>query len=600
MSIDPTALTALIISLIALIATFAQLLQQYFATADGYRQCLPEVMGKEWGSKTRKRMRWRELRYETIYYVPSLSIDSANTMDSKLARAETNPFSIEWNDVDLSRKYTFAAEEKTNAQLQEEDHRELTEGSGEKVCWVALLKRLRIAQGDTKKVFNAAAVRKVQGDGSVQADQISSTPVDVCMRILRRSWDFMPAEIVRPLCMSTISDIAVIAIRLDMTWKEFNPTTGTLLADGSGQLITSRVVRSLGLCLEYTKTDRLVASDAREIVRSRRSIGDLLLSSYLPVAGVSDLIFGIVPGNSNLKCFDRSIGRLNEVTAFLDFLDNTGSENLGLAESLKSAMEHRPGWLPGFNDVIPLTAAKMSSVASKLRNLPMPNKYAAGLLRTREGLQVFCKRIQVFMEQPKHSRSRQLQWIQAQVSKFETKHRELWNANDSTWAFVPPNYMVLPVPAYEAAEAYQQEIHNALDASESFLISINKDPLGSIRNDRKDQKPGFCYDTLLVEHLRMAIMSYGKIQDKNNRPEHWFFPDGRDWLSASMNVYLDNLGELTGKVAEYTGCTVELAIDAWVTMIFRAFCWHHCHHLIASQTILPSEWHGSQMPVYIG
>ncbi|PMD34405.1 hypothetical protein L207DRAFT_638901 [Hyaloscypha variabilis F] len=600
MAIDPTALTALIISLVALVATFAQLLQQYFATADGYRQCLPEVMGKEWGSKTRKRMRWGELRYETIYYVPSLSVDSMSSADTKLTRTDTYPFSIKWSDVDLSRKYILAAEEKTNAQLQEEDRRELTEGSGEKVCWVALLKRLRIAQGDTKKVFDAAAVRKIQGEGSAQMEQSSSTPVDVRMRILRRSWDFMPAEIVRPLCMSTISDIAVIAIRLDMTWKEFNPTSGTLLADGSGQLITSRVVRSLGLCLEYTKTDRLVHTDSREFVRSRRSIGDLLLNSYLPVAGVSDLLFGIVPGNSNLKCFDRSMGTFNEVAAFLDFLDNTGSQNLGLTERLKSAMEHRPGWLPGFNDVIPLIAAKMSSVASKLRNLPMPNKYAAGLLRTREGLQVFCKRLQVLRVAPKHSASRQLQWVQAQVSNFEAKHSELWNANDSTWAFVPPNHMVLPVPAYEAAEAYQQAIHNALDASESFLVSINTDPLGSIRNDRKDQKPGFCYDTLLVEHLRMAIMSYGAIKEKDNCPADWWFPRGRDWLSASMNVYFDCLDDLAGKVAEYTGCTVELAIDAWVTMIFRAFCWHHCHHLIASQTILPVEWHGSQMPVYIG
>jgi hypothetical protein len=292
-----------------------------------------------------------------------------------------------------------------------------------------------------------------------------------------------------------------------MKWKEFNPITGTLLADGSGQLITSRVVRSLGLCIEYTRTDRLVHFDVTEIVRPRRSIGDLLLNSYLPVAGVSDLIFGIVPGNKNLRCFDRSIGKLEEITAFLDFLDNTGAENLGLSERLKSAKEKNPGWLPGFNDVIPLTAEKMSSEASKLRNLPMPNSYSVGLLRTREGLQVFCHRLHSYIATKKgltSKASQQLLWVQAQVSKFETKHKELWNANDSTWAFVPPDHMVLPVPAYEAAEAYQHEIHKALDASEAFLISINEDPLGSIRNDRKDQKSGFCYDTLLVEHLRMG------------------------------------------------------------------------------------------------
>lgn len=394
-----------------------------------------------------------------------------------------------------------------------------------------------------------------------------------------------------------------------MTWKEFEPIKGTLLADGSGQLITSRVVRSLGLCLEYTRADRLVLSSTNENVRQRRSIGDLLLNSYLPVAGVSDLIFGIVPGNKNLSCFDRSIGRFEEITAFLDFLDNTGTENLALTEHLKSSREQRPGWLPGFNDVIPLTAEKMSSVASKLRNIPMPNMYSAGLLRTREGLQVFCKRLDAYIDNHKGLISDQLFAVQSQISKFEMTYKEFWNANDSTWGFVPPNRMVLPVPAYEDAEQYQREIHSALDAAEEFLISINADPLGSIRNDRKDQKPGFCYDTLLVEHLRMAILSYRKIKPKPKDgtkgidlpPAHWWFPEtGREWLSASMNVYWDTLEELAGKVADYTGCTAAEAADAWVTMIFRAFCWHHCHHLIAAQTILPAEWHGSQMPVYIG
>jgi hypothetical protein len=269
---------------------------------------------------------------------------------------------------------------------------------------------------------------------------------------------------------------------------------------------------------------------------------------------LSDLIFGIVLGNKNLSCFDRAMGTLDEITGFLDFLDNTGAENLSLTEHLNSARKEKPGWLPGFNDVIPLTAEKMSSVASNLRNIPMPNTYSAGLLRTREGLHVFCHRLQAYIAEQRGATSQQLLWVQARVLKFETMHKGLWNANDSSWAFVPLNHMTLPIPAYEAAEVYQQKIHNALDTAEVFLISINEDPLGSIRSDRKDQRPGFCYDTLLVEHLRMAILSYGRVKDKKKRPAHWLFPIGRDWHSASLNVYWDDFQELSGKVAEYTGC----------------------------------------------
>jgi hypothetical protein len=175
---------------------------------------------------------------------------------------------------------------------------------------------------------------------------------------------------------------------------------------------------------------------------------DLLLNSYLPIAGVSDLIFGIVPGNKNLSCFDRAMGTLDEITGFLDFLDNTGAENLSLTEHHNSARKEKSGWLPGFNDVIPLTAEKMSSVAFNLRNLPMPNTYSAGLLR--KGLHVFCHRLQAYIAEQRSAPSQQLLWVQGQVLNFETKHKGLWSANNSTWAFVPPNQMVLPIPAYEA------------------------------------------------------------------------------------------------------------------------------------------------------
>jgi hypothetical protein len=78
--------------------------------------------------------------------------------------------------------------------------REISEGSGEKACWVALLKRLRIAQGDMKKAFDVAAVQKVQREGGAQTRHLSGTPVVVCMRILRRSRDFM--------VMDSVTDIS--------------------------------------------------------------------------------------------------------------------------------------------------------------------------------------------------------------------------------------------------------------------------------------------------------------------------------------------------------------------------------------------------------
>jgi hypothetical protein len=131
--IDPVALTALVISLVALLATTGQLLQQYFATADGYRQCLPSVMGR-WGTMTKLRWRWREFRFETIFYVPYLSVGYFGThrgsadapvfqpLQGGLGK-EPDEFDVhdtkgnhgiwheDWTELDLTKTYILAASE---------------------------------------------------------------------------------------------------------------------------------------------------------------------------------------------------------------------------------------------------------------------------------------------------------------------------------------------------------------------------------------------------------------------------------------------------------------------------------------------------------
>jgi hypothetical protein len=68
------------------------------------------------------------------------------------------------------------------------------------------------------------------------------------------SWDFLPPDVVRPLAKTTLSDIAVIARRMGMKWKDFRPSDGILRAEGHSHTITSTVVRSLGIVLQYSYT----------------------------------------------------------------------------------------------------------------------------------------------------------------------------------------------------------------------------------------------------------------------------------------------------------------------------------------------------------
>jgi len=67
-----------------------------------------------------------------------------------------------------------------------------------------------------------------------------------------RSWDFQLPDIVVPQARTTVSDIAIVARRLGMRWKDFRPFDGSLRAEGHLHLITSTVVRSLGIVIQYS------------------------------------------------------------------------------------------------------------------------------------------------------------------------------------------------------------------------------------------------------------------------------------------------------------------------------------------------------------
>lgn len=49
-----------------------------------------------------------------------------------------------------------------------------------------------------------------------------------------------------------------------MQWKEFDPGRGRLRAEGRNHLFTSRIVRSIGICLEYTATSSISDSQSSD------------------------------------------------------------------------------------------------------------------------------------------------------------------------------------------------------------------------------------------------------------------------------------------------------------------------------------------------
>jgi hypothetical protein len=386
-----------------------------------------------------------------------------------------------------------------------------------------------------------------------------------------------------------------------MKWKQFEPGNGTLMAEGAGHLLTSRRVNSIGICLEYTATG--------STEDTFHDLHDVLQSSYLPIKGVYDLAFGIVPGNRRLCCRDWSIGSFEKISESLDLLDNTIA-NQALSQRLKDAMSEKPGWIPGFNDVIPLVAPKLSQKTSLLRNIPMPNTFAPGIFRSKHSLAKFTALLE-----KRRPHSKIMKKVLGKIKSLEANH-ELWKADDIDWSSLSTTGQEendrpeLRASRLARSFAYQDEVHGALDETESDLATMNT---------THSKANVHFYETLVKEHIRMAILSHKNAMQNEKeeaiKTEKKAMEDegveryrsflqarygGHFWLVITMDEYWKGLADLTAIVAAITDCTVEQAADAWVMMIFRAYCWHHCHRLIPQTMILPVEWHDSQALVYIG
>lgn len=207
------------------------------------------------------RWRWKEFRFETTFVIPrirygpipvdlqlkgdkfAVHADSCflNYSDESLKSSMTKPG---WNTYE-GRKYY---------------------DSDQLACWVPLLIQLHMQGKDAIASYSQRLELK------------SDDTVIPFIQIIRKSWDFMPPEVVRPVASTTVSDIAVMARRLGMSWKTFDPATGSMRAEGNGHVLTSTMIRTLGTVVQYTYT-------------SRNNSGNC---AYIPVKQADKLGFGLV------------------------------------------------------------------------------------------------------------------------------------------------------------------------------------------------------------------------------------------------------------------------------------------------------------------
>ncbi|KAL9615765.1 MAG: hypothetical protein Q9204_008671, partial [Flavoplaca sp. TL-2023a] len=233
------AIAALVVSLVALVTTVSQVLSQFFATADGYRRCQTSIIGG-WGGQTHRKFRWSDLRFETIYTTPRFSLmPYTGKTVSHGTGAMTNHRIQEYNPLDGTPEMI----EKTYATpLHQTSSLTFFNGFSEMASWVRFIDALHSNAAETRMLASSTKKTGVKQE----EDHLKGASLMVSngrygegwngymipvVTSQQHSWDFVPPDVIRPLAIATLQDIAIFSRRLGMRWKTFEPSEGILRAE---------------------------------------------------------------------------------------------------------------------------------------------------------------------------------------------------------------------------------------------------------------------------------------------------------------------------------------------------------------------------------
>lgn len=611
------ALTALVIACCSLFVTTGQLLGQYFATADGYRRCQPSVMGP-WAKRTRMRWRWLQWRFEVLFTTPDIFLHTF-AVDRHHERYGTLPNGGEWvSGSHESESRTMVAS------------RFFSNPSDEMVCWLPFLASLHYHEREMER----HDCYRASYDGLLRHGRFRSGPA-LAMR--ERSWDFMSPDIVRPFAVTNISDIAILARRLGMVWKDFRPDDGILRAEGNGHMFTSTMARSIGIVLQYMQSGPRVISGGDE-----KNACEMALrknSLYIPVGEADSMGFGILPGFRSLQIAEFRIGTIDDVLSTMDSLDQSGRSS----NKIKDIRRISPRVTFGFSDLIPLACPMIRLRGSSIIRLPIPSEYSVGLTCHKEGFVIFHHRLKQYIAERDGNVSKQTLWVLRQYEELKEQYR-IWE--DEVEANEQGNGRDV---------AFLEKVHTCWEDATKYFIRLQEQSAGG----------RFRYTDLMACHIIHSINYWGDAWARiRGDDETWKAREHfglRDWIAEGMHLYFDYLpliaaemrskvgggldggfgrgrrgdgyGDVEEEVDEVGGGSsgsnrrgagdgngdgngdakgdADVDADAWVyeawfTMIFRAFCWWRCHYMMPGQdmvstpSILPARYWMSKLPVYIG
>ena len=555
------AVAALSAALCALILTSGQLLGQYFATADGYRRCQPSVMGG-WAKRTRLRWRWSQFRFETLFEVPEILLV---------------PFQCDQDRERISDMATFEKIECISGSSESRRHTmvdlpDMVNDSDELVSWLGFLDSLHCKELELQRY---GCYNHTVAESKTSKNRPSIGPA---VHFRKRSWDFMAPDTVRPFAVTTISNIAIMARRLGMTWVEFRPEHGVMRGEGNGHIISSTLSRSFGIMLHYMHVQR---SSSKSISSVHTVDQSSKANMYVPRRSADMMGFGLLPRNAALNLPSFRVGTIDDILATLNILDSTRKASRKVTD-MRNFLTGK--WdahgIYGFVDLIPLTSPMIRLKHCDIIRLPVPMEHCVGLTCQKEGFIVFHNRLKEYLRD-RPSISKQPTWILHQYANLQLQYPE-WEAG------VPPTEH-----ANDCNLAFLDSVHECWDTTTDYFLTL-------------ENTHHLHYYDLMACHISHAVNAWGdawgNIREGKARDNYGL----RDWVAEGAHMYFDYLPNIAADVRQrgFAGDD-KVVYEAWFTMMFRAFCWSRCHFLHTEEDggsramILPARYWDSKLPVYI-
>jgi hypothetical protein len=342
---------SLFIASTALVVALGQLLQAALGRAGGWRRCDYTIIGP-WSKLRRYKPNFFELRVEVEYSTPRFMLLSS---DKQEWRSVSDTFGYTYDLATLSGRGDEEVEQHKSVLRsntgQQDNARIIGPRKTEQRSWFQIRKRKERNRVETRPVDpekNAILVetkhipkpkrpellvswlslidavhRTYESYATklehVKRDERGQTIAAVAIR--QWNWDFMPPDLIRPLATSTLNNLILFALRLNMVWRRFDLETGVFLADGNGYSLSSTDVRGLGIAFNFTSTGR--------------HNSDRIMA---PTENVDKSCFGIIPGCKTLV--QKDISYINDKGNywFNNIFIEIGIEDAAMRERLSNKL----------------------------------------------------------------------------------------------------------------------------------------------------------------------------------------------------------------------------------------------------------------------